>query len=56
MDEYTVCLLGWYYGEEPQDVLKHESDYTQEQIDKAQAYCIERKADPISYWYGEEQN
>lgn len=56
MSEYTACLLGWFYGIEPQDVLKHEREYTQAQIDEAQAYCTKKMADPIAYWYGDKED
>ncbi len=51
MDRYTACLLGWFFGMEPKDVVK--KDWTQEEIDKAQAYCERKHVDPIYYWKGE---
>lgn len=48
MDNYTLCLLGWYFGIFPGDVESH--GYTQEDIDKAQAHCTERHVDPEEYW------
>jgi len=51
VDRYTACLLGWFFGMEPKDVVK--KDWTQEEIDKAQAYCERKHVDPIYYWEGE---
>jgi len=48
MDTYTICLLAWYFGMTPKDVTKR--DWTQEDIDKAQAYCEKKHTDPIEYW------
>lgn len=48
MDKYTICLLGWFFGMVPGDVEKR--TWTQEDIDKAQAYCEKKHADPIEYW------
>jgi len=47
MDFYTVCLLAWFYGMAPGDVEKR--SWTQEEVDKAQAYCETKFADPIEY-------
>ena len=50
MDKYTICLLAWFFGIEPKDVSKQV--WAQEDIDKAQAYCEKKFADPIAYWEG----
>lgn len=47
MDWYTICLLAWFFGMDTAEVQKME--WTQEEIDKAQAYCVEKKADPIYF-------
>lgn len=51
MDKYTVCLLGWYFGYEPKDVVKMDW-WTPEDIEKAQHWCELRHIDPIEYWEG----
>ena len=47
MDWYTICLLAWFFGLETDKVQTLE--WTQEEIDKAQAYCEQKHADPIAY-------
>lgn len=49
MDEYTVCLLAWMYGETPEEVLEFDG-WTQANIDLAQKHCQEKHVDPIEYW------
>ena len=48
MDRYTICLLAWFFGTDTDKV--EQSEWTQEEIDKAQAYCEKMHADPIAYY------
>jgi len=48
MDNYTACLIGWFYGIEPTDAMK--KSWTQEDIDRAQDYCELKRIDPVEYW------
>lgn len=50
-DFYTMALLMWYFGMDAQEV--RESEWTQEEIDRAQAYCTQKRFDPID-WAGED--
>ena len=48
MDWYTICLLAWFFGMETSEVQKLE--WAKEEIDKEQAYCIAKHADPVEYF------
>lgn len=48
LDNYTVCLLGWFYGLSIEQI--RECTFTQKEIDEAQAYCEKRHIDPCE-WY-----
>ena len=48
LDWYQICLLAWYFGICPNEVI--EQEWSQEDIDKAQAYFEKQHIDPIEYW------
>ena len=43
LDFYTIRLLAWYFGLSFEEVKKEE--WSQEEIDRAQKYCIKKHAD-----------
>ena len=47
MDFYTICLLAWYFGMAPGKV--ESLTWTQDEIDRAQAYCEKKMMDPVDY-------
>lgn len=49
-DEYTICLLAWYYGISPMEVFRKK--WIQGDVDKAQTYCQKKCADPVDFWRG----
>ncbi|MBR4224262.1 MAG: hypothetical protein IKR73_05580 [Oscillospiraceae bacterium] len=49
-DTYTIALLMWYFGMDASEVRT--SDWTDEEIARAQAYCKQKRFDPID-WAGE---
>lgn len=46
-DIYTITLLMWYFGMDAQEV--RESEWTQEELDKAQECCKKRHFDPFDW-------
>jgi len=48
MDNYTLCLMGWYFGIWPGEVAGH--GWTPADVQAAQRMCEEHHIDPELYW------